>query len=90
MNLEYLRSFRILEVAMFDYVMSYIGMAIIIQILGLEHKVLYYMMVMPIAVLAHYIIGQDTTIMKALRSEDINLTKVYFIFLICAILYNLT
>lgn len=87
MDIDYLRSFRVSEIAMFDLVMSYIGLAIIIQIFGLEHSTRNYLLVLPISIIAHLLIGQKTTMTTMLFNNELNVFKIYFVFVLCMVWY---
>jgi hypothetical protein len=68
-----------MNVALFDYIMSYLALFVFITFSGIKHKLIYYLLVTPIAILIHVIVGQKTTITENLFNSEINLTKIAFI-----------
>lgn len=76
MSLEYLRSFRVLEVAVFDYVVSLAAFAVIFNVFGIEHKSKNYLLMVPVSILVHVLIGQETTMTKGVFSPEFNIFKM--------------
>lgn len=93
LSIEYLRSFRLGGYAIFDFAISFIGMAIIaplltkgVRKLGIEIPFCSWMLlVIPIAVLSHLLAGTDTRLTRqVLDPNGFYLQKA--IVLICLII----
>jgi hypothetical protein len=89
-----LRSFRVSDIAMFDLIASYLGMFILDYLFGVSKFIpganpqqVYYLLTIPIAVLAHLAVGQRTTLNSQLFSPEFNIYKLYFIFTLISIGY---
>lgn len=84
------RTFRVMDVSMFDYIGSYIAIYIILYVTGTPQKAIYYISILPVAVVFHIIFGQRTTITKDITNGSMNFSKIYLIFLIVlwVCLYN--
>ena len=82
-----LRSYRISNVALFDYIGSYLAIYVIISTFGGQHKPVYYMAMLPTAILVHVLVKQKTTLTDAFLSNEFNFTKAYVLFLIFWIVY---
>lgn len=76
------RVFRIMDVSMFDYIGSYLAIYIILYVTNTPQKAIYYVSMLPIAVIFHIIFGQKTTITREITNNEINTSKIYLIFLI--------
>lgn len=76
------RTFRVMDVSMFDYIGSYLVIFIILYATGTPQKVIYYVAMLPVAVVFHIIFGQKTTITKEITNSSVNISKIYLIFLI--------
>lgn len=71
-NLEYLRSFRIIDIAIFDVVVSYIGVYLVSPLLIRffrkfkinTTKQTWLWLMFPISVVVHLLVGQQTTLVK--------------------------
>lgn len=84
------RTFRVMDVSMFDYIGSYIAIYIILYVTNTPQKLIYYVAMLPIAVIVHIIFGQRTTVTREITNNSINISKLYLIFLtvLWAYLYN--
>lgn len=87
MNITYLRSFRLYQVAMFDYIASVVFFAIIFKLFGISNSLRNYLMIVPIAIISHELVGQKSTINTNLFNEEIN---GYKIFVLVCVIYILT
>jgi hypothetical protein len=74
-------------VALFDYIGSYLAIFIIISAFGGQHKPVYYMAMLPTAILVHYLVKQKTTLTDAFLSNEFNFTKAYVALLVVWIVY---
>lgn len=81
--INYLRSFRVAKIALFDLVTAFLG-AFILDVLLIKatDKLLYYSMVIPVGVFAHVIIGQPTTLNTKLFNNEFNLYKLSILLLL--------
>ncbi len=91
LNLEYLRSFKIYQIAVFDVVISYLGIYLISPILiklfnkiGIKTSKKTWMWLMfPLSLLAHFFIGQDTTLLKMfLNPNSFYTVKAVIVFML--------
>lgn len=93
MSIEYLRQFKIGQFAIFDIVISYVGIAILSPILiwftskfNLKIPVISWLwFTLPIAVIFHIIFGQSTPLMKMLTdpwSYQFYVVVLFLIFMI--------
>lgn len=76
MDLKTLRSYRILGIAMFDLVMSFLGFYIIDKIFNFKNKKAYYLSIIPIGVLSHIFTNQNTYLNSQLFSQDFNIIQI--------------
>lgn len=86
---EYLRrTYRFLDISLFDYIGSYIVIFLILTIFKIPFNPKYYTSMLPIAVVAHIATGQKTTFTKSITSPEINSSKVWLIIVIFLTIYN--
>ncbi len=74
-TIEYLRSFRVAGIAIFDLVASFIGAWVIEHFflsLGADDKKIFYLSVVPVGIVAHVITGQNTFLNSRVISKEIN------------------
>lgn len=81
-TITYLRSFRIFDVAMFDYIASIIGFYIIFRIFKIEHSLTNYLSIVPIAIISHVLVNQETVLNKNLFNNEVNGYKIFVLFII--------
>ena len=79
LTVEYLRSFRVFNVAMFDYIASISSFSLIFYLTGIQHTLRNYLLIIPIAILAHAIVGQESTINTNLMNNELNGYKIFVI-----------
>ena len=76
LSIEYLRSFRIAEYAMFDFIVSYFGVYLLAPYLSKAVKrfgvkisrVQWLYLTLPLAILTHLLVGQKTPLTDQLMS----------------------
>jgi hypothetical protein len=78
-TISYLRSFKVSKVSIFDLIGSYLVFYILISIFGFEHSIRNYLLVMPIALIAHVLVNQETTLTKQFLSPELNFFKIFMI-----------
>lgn len=81
------RTFRVMDVSMFDYIGSYIAIYIILYVTNTPQKLIYYVAILPVAVIVHIIFGQRTVLTKEITNNNVNISKIYLIFLIVLWVY---
>lgn len=88
-TIEYLRSFRIAKIALFDLTTAFLG-AFILDILFFHstNKRLYYSLVIPVGILAHMLMGQTTTLNTKLFNNEFNIYKLAILSLLFTIVPN--
>jgi hypothetical protein len=79
LTVEYLRSFRLFNVAMFDYIASILAFFLIFSIAGIQHTLRNYLLIIPIAIIAHLLVGQESTINTNLMNNELNGYKIFVI-----------
>lgn len=79
LSVEYLRSFRVFNVAMFDYIASILAFSLIFYLTGIQHTLRNYLLIIPLAIIAHVIVGQESTINTNLMNNDLNGYKIFVI-----------
>ena len=89
MIIEELRKYRMFGIALFDLVSTFIGAYLLDKYFNFKNKRLYYLSIMPIAVLSHIIIGQKTFVNTKLVSDNFNGVKLFFAVTVLAIVYEL-
>lgn len=81
------RTFRVMDISMFDYIGSYLIIFIVLYLSGTPQKAIYYISILPVAVVFHIIFGQRTTVTKEITNGNMNFSKIYLIFLIVLWVY---
>jgi hypothetical protein len=81
LSLEYLRSFRIAKIAMFDLVLTFVAAAILNALFfGIVSKrglILYYASIIPFGIFVHLIFKQKTALNNQLFSNELNTHKLF-------------
>ena len=85
-SVEEFRKYRIGGVAMFDLILTFVAAYIIDKIIDIKHKKLYYLSILPLAVLSHLVVGQKSFINSQLFSNEINSVKPMFLIIFLAII----
>jgi hypothetical protein len=99
MNITKLRTYRInLErnflndksdgIALFDLIGTFLVAYILNMYFGINNKILYYLLVLPIAVVSHLLVGKSTYLNRHLFCKSINIYQILFIILIVCTLNN--
>lgn len=87
-NVSYLRrTYRVLDLSMFDYIGSYIVIFLLLKIFKVPYNPKYYYAMLPVAVVAHIATGQQTTFTNAVTSPEINSSKIWLIIVIFLTIY---
>jgi hypothetical protein len=81
------RTYRVLDLSMFDYIGSYIVIFILLQIFNINSNPKYYTAMLPLAVIVHIATGQQTTFTKSITSSDINSSKLWLLITILLTIY---
>ena len=89
MTIEDLRKHRLGGVALFDLVLTFVAAYLLDKNVNFKNKRLYYLSIMPIAVLSHLIIGQKTFVNSQIVSNKFNGIKLVFLIMCLAIVYEL-
>lgn len=85
---DYLRrTYRVLDLSMFDYIGSYIVIFIILTVFNIPYNPKYYTVMLPVAVVAHIATGQKTTFTKNITNSEINSSKIWLIIVIFLTIY---
>jgi hypothetical protein len=79
LTVEYLRSFRVFNIAMFDYIASILAFSLIFYLTGIQHSLRNYLLIIPIAIIAHLLVGQESTINTNLMNNELNGYKIFVI-----------
>lgn len=90
--MDTIRSYRVLEIALFDLLGSFLGAWLLDNYylkLDAKQQTIYYLSVIPIGILVHLITGQNTTLNKKLFSPEFNVHKVIVALIIISIIFNL-
>lgn len=87
--IEEFRKYRIGGVAMFDLILTFFAAYMIDKLVDFKYKKLYYLSMLPLAVLSHIIVGQKTFVNSQLFSNEINNVKLVFLLIFLAIILNL-
>ena len=91
LSIEFLRSFRVFQIAIFDLVISYLGIYLIspliinfskkIKIKTNKAQLLY--LTLPASIIVHLLVGQETTLTKMfLDPSNYYLTKIIILSMI--------
>lgn len=70
MSLEELRSYRIQEIAIFDVIIAILAIEIILYLMQVHATGLSILLVFPLGIITHYILGIDTTLNYKLGLSD--------------------
>jgi hypothetical protein len=89
MILQYLRSFRVFNISIFDYVGTYVTAFTMFNYFGITHSLVNYMYVELSGHVFHILFNQQTTLIKLLLLPGLNYYKIYYFFAILYMMYNL-
>lgn len=98
-TIQDLRKYRLGGIALFDLISSFIA-AYILDIsfnlsyilfgrLTKNYKLIYYLSIIPIGIIAHVVFAQKTFLNKQLFSPEMNIYKIIIMILIIFIIVNL-
>lgn len=76
-------------IALFDLIGTFFIAYLLNKYLDVNNKTLYYLSVLPIAVLAHLLVGKSTFLNQHLFSKEFNTYKLLFIVIFLAIYKNI-
>lgn len=77
MDITYLRSFRIFNLALFDYIASILIFYLVFEMFNIEHSLRNYLLIGPVAIISHLAISQDSTINRNLFNDNLNGYKIF-------------
>ncbi len=87
MSIDYLRSFKLDGMAIFDFAVTFLFGEILNRYLNLPRSVLYSILVL-LAIFIHYIIGQETGLnTKLFNDNNIFYTLLVILMIIHVVLY---
>lgn len=81
------RTYRVLDLSMFDYIGSYIVIFLILTIFKIPFNPKYYTAMLPSAVIAHLATGQKTTFTNNITNSEINTSKIWLVIVIFMTIY---
>ena len=72
---------------MFDLILTFFAAYLIDNLVDFKNKKIYYLSILPLAVISHLAIGQKTFVNSQLFSSELNIVKLAFLLMILAIIY---
>ena len=82
------RVYRVFDLSAFDYIASYILIFLLLTIFKIPFNPKYYTAMIPIAVIAHLLAGQQTTFTRKLMNDELNFPKIWLPFVTFMTIYN--
>lgn len=84
---SFLRSFKILEFSVFDFVGSYLVVFLLLSITGIKHNIKYYQLVVPVSLVAHILSGTNTKLTTLITNGELNWAKFFLVINLISLIF---
>lgn len=75
------KKYRIFDISVIDYIKAYVFIGLVLLITKRKPEAKYFLGILPISVIAHTLFDQETTVIKRLKSKELNITKIVLVIL---------